>query len=192
MKPRQIEEAEIKARVTSLEDFFRECLDYNPDTGDFRWKSRPSNHFSSDTKARQANSCFTGTTAGSVGPQGYVSIKVSGILFRAHRIAWLLIYGEWPKSFIDHVDGNPSNNRIGNLRLATPSQNSMNSRMRSDNRSGVKGVGFHLGRWRVRVMLNGVQTFHGRFAKDQKHLAEAAAVAARLSLHSNFANHGTK
>ena len=60
----------------------------------------------------------------------------------AHRIAWALMYGEFPDGQLDHINGEPSDNRITNLRLATESQNKANRRRSKRNSTGFKGVSF--------------------------------------------------
>lgn len=73
---------------------------------------------------------------------GYVYIRVHGVVnrFVAHRLIWLYHHGEWPKEFIDHIDRNPSNNRIENLRECTQQENMQNTPMKCNNYSKLKGV----------------------------------------------------
>lgn len=58
----------------------------------------------------------------------------------AHRLAWFYITGKWPAEELDHINGNPLDNRMINLREATRKQNMINQKTRSNNTSGVKGV----------------------------------------------------
>lgn len=109
-------------------------------------------------------------------------ICVDGRIYKAHRLAWFYIYGEWPQGEIDHKDRNKSNNAIANLRVATRNQNLMNSSMRSDNSSGVTGIVWDQSRkrWRVRVHHNGKETHLGRYkSKDD-------AIGARASAEAKF------
>jgi len=98
-----------------------------------------------------------GEVAGGIQYFGHVSIRIDGRRWLAHRLAWLYVHGVWPNSDIDHVNGNPGDNRIVNLRLATVSQNLANARRRKDNSSGYKGVTFHRqsGKWRAVVCVGG-------------------------------------
>tara|TARA_R110000822_G_scaffold309905_1_gene440611 strand:+ start:282 stop:662 length:381 start_codon:yes stop_codon:yes gene_type:complete len=64
----------------------------------------------------------------------YRFIKVRGLKFKAHRLVWLLIYGEWPQGIIDHIDGDGLNNRIDNLRVVSHAENCTNRRRRGANR----------------------------------------------------------
>ena len=116
------------------EALLRDCagaLCYEPKTGLFRWRKTFSN-------VRPA-----GTEAGSKQPAGYIIISINKRFYYAHRLAWLLVHGEWPERFIDHKNGVPGDNRIENLRLATDRQNLANRRLNQNNTSGHKGVWWH-------------------------------------------------
>jgi hypothetical protein len=113
-----------------------QVIHYSPETGVFTWKIKPR------AKAIEGN------IAGSSGREGRVHIAVDTKRYKAHRLAWFYMTGEWP-NVIDHVNGDPSDNRWGNLRDATTSLNLANSRRRTDNTSGYKGVSLEprTGRW---------------------------------------------
>lgn len=81
-----------------------------------------------------------GQSAGSQSGERYIRIGIDGQVYRAHRLAWFYMTGEWPENGIDHIDLDPSNNRWSNLRAATQSQNAANTRKRRNNTSGFKGV----------------------------------------------------
>ena len=93
----------------------RSILNYNPQTGVFIWINPPRQH--PRMKGKAAGCLST----------GYVMIKIGGRGFKAHRLAWLYVHGEWPAGRIDHKDGNPFNNAIANLRVATQAQNCANA-----------------------------------------------------------------
>jgi HNH endonuclease len=110
-------------------------LDYEPETGLFRWKTERSNN---------PNGSRIGTIAGSFASNGYWRI----VLFReerlAHRLAWLWMTGEWPPSDIDHDNLNRADNQWCNLRLANPSLNAANApHKKTKSWPFVKGVSFH-------------------------------------------------
>ena len=130
----------------------KELLSYDPATGVFRWRVSLSNRAPS------------GSVAGCIRPDGYVQIMIDGKHYLAHRLAWLYVHGELAPQ-LDHADGNPSNNRISNLRPATQSQNNGNARKRSDNTSGKKGVSWHKRdkKWQSRIKHNGRQIYLGYF-----------------------------
>lgn len=153
------------------QDYLKSILDYDRDTGVFRWKV--------DRKKVKP-----GDVAGSQRKDGYRMIGVNCEIYPEHRIAWLYVYGSMPKEQIDHINGDPSDNRISNLREATHQENQMNRRVRRDSTSGVKGVTKHPQGWSVSVKAYGCAHFIGYF----KHIEEAAQAArdARERLHGEF------
>lgn len=94
-----------------------------------------------------------------------------------------------PESRVDHKSTNKLDNRKENLRLATQSQNMCNTRKRSDNTSGVKGVCWDAskGRWKAQIKLKGKTYNLGCF--DSVPAAEVVVRAARESLHGAFSRH---
>lgn len=117
---------------------------------------------------------------------GYRHIQISGKKYLEHRLAWLLMTGDWPSS-IDHIDGNPANNKWDNLREATVSENQANSRMRVDNSSGYKGVCYNrrLRKWGASLSVGGDRIFLGLFGTPGD--AHAAYWAAAQRHHGEFA-----
>jgi hypothetical protein len=97
---------------------------------------------------------------------GYRRVHFLGRKSPEHRIIWELHNGSIPEGFIiDHIDGNKCNNLIKNLRLVTPSQNNMNRKTPSNNKSGVTGVGFRSReqKWTARININGKRKQLGMF-----------------------------
>ncbi len=129
-------------------------LFYDSDTGSFTWISvRPYGKYK------------VGDTAGHLEKSsGYVKITLNSIHYKAHRLAWLYVYGNTP-NIIDHIDGNRANNKIENLRNATNLINSRNQKKNKNNKSGVSGV--HLNgrdsKWYVTVSVLGKKKFLGSF-----------------------------
>lgn len=118
--------------------------------------------------------------------RGYVAVNILGSSHKAHRIVWALYYGEEPKSVIDHVNGIRSDNRIENLRLADKSKNSANSKIRSDNTSGCKGVHYYKARkqWTAYVNYEGRRVNLGYF--DLYEDAVLARLTAAKEVHGDF------
>src|SRR5262249_22527605 len=92
-----------------------------------------------------------GRLAGSTNSQGRFQVRVDGRLYQAHRLVWLLHTGRFPVGEIDHINGDPLDNRISNLREATRAQNTANAKRRRDNSSGYKGVSRNGNRWSAHV-----------------------------------------
>jgi hypothetical protein len=159
-------------------DELRQHLHYDPETGIFTWRVR----------ARANVPC--GTTAGTLDERGYVRIGYKTFYFRAHRLAWLYVHGEWPAREIDHINGDKADNRIANLRPATHKQNSANRLINKNSTSGVKGVGWHKNnaKWRAQIKLNGKKKNLGYF--DAIEDAAAAYQNAAINNFGEFANIG--
>lgn len=152
------------------QDHLRSLLYYDKETGVFTW-----------VKARSR--IRIGAVAGSTMPNGYVRITIDGHRFMAHTLAWLWVTGEYVARGLDHRDTNPSNNRWENLRKATPSQNSMNTNVRSDNITGIKCVryrsyGKRKKRYYSTIRVDGKQKHFGYFLTAEE-AAEAYAKAAK-------------
>ena len=116
-----------------LQGELKSLLEYHRITGDFVWISAPSKY----------HTMLIGQIAGGLDKHGYKRIKIKGYTYKAHRLAWLYIYGEFPSGVnwqIDHIDGDRSNNRIENLKLASPAENQKNKQSTSKNTSGITGV----------------------------------------------------
>lgn len=160
----------------------RDRLAYDPGTGVFLWRNLPGN----DLKHRQWNAKNSGQVAGSVSKRGYVNIGINGVVYQAHRLAWLYVYGEWPRGSVDHIDRNPSNNRIQNLRGANCRENSRNRRTPRHSKSGVKGVHWNkkLKRWRAGIRVDGKMIHLGHFNEIED--AEAAYTRATYEYFGEF------
>jgi len=137
-------------------DRANELLRYDAETGKLYWR------------VNRAPRGISGNEAGGVAVIGgikYCLVSIDGTKYRAHRIARLLHYGEWPKHDIDHIDGDGLNNRPDNMRDVSRSINMRNQRMHSNNTSGVTGVSWHepARKWRARVKTVGVVRYLGNF-----------------------------
>jgi hypothetical protein len=128
---------------------------------------------------------FNGKEAGYNNGSGYRKINIKGIQYYVHRIIYLMQHGKCPK-IIDHIDRNPSNNKIENLREATSSQNAINSFRKRKASSGVTNVSFNKKRnkYGVYVRVNCKNTFFGSF--DDLELAELVAQEAKAKHYGIF------
>jgi hypothetical protein len=152
----------------------REVLDYDEATGVFVWKMR------------LAQRLRVGDVAGSLTEKGYLIIRIDTKPYLAHRLVWFYVHGVIPER-VEHRDRNGLNNAIGNLRLATQSQNLYNIGLRDSNTSGAIGVHWDRSKnkWTAQIRAEGKNRFLGRFDT----LEEAAAVRRKATdeLHGEFA-----
>lgn len=156
---------------------YYETISYDPDSGRFTW-----------TTARRG--CSAGAAAGCLTRAGYVVVKLGRKAVRAHRLAWFLSYGEWPDGEIDHINGNPSDNRLANLRVVDRAGNSQNRRKaHRDSSHGLLGAAWNRQhkRWQAKIMANGKRHHFGYF--DTAEAAHAAHMAAKQRLHISGGGH---
>ena len=167
-------------------EMLRELIDYDPNTGKLYFKERPMSAFSSDRIGKAWNTRCAGKEACSTYSKGYRFGPINGILCIAHRVAWAVYYGEWPRKDIDHINQVKDDNRIKNLRLATDSENLRNIPMFSSNTSGHKGVSKdkRSGRWVARVSTGKEYKWIGSFASKEE--ASKAYLAAAKNHHGEF------
>lgn len=139
-------------------------------------------------KKPTGNRITKGSKVGSIGSNGYLTVKLHGKSYLVHRLIYLYHHGYLP-TIIDHKDNNPLNNDIANLREADHATNRQNAKLRKDNKAGVKGVSFDATNkvWQVQVNCNNKAYRVGNF-KDLE-LAELVAVMAREKYHGQFARH---
>ena len=152
-------------------DRLRELLAYDGDTGHLRWLVN-------------RNKVRAGSVAGSVDQTGYVCVKIDRRILKAHRVAWAMTHGAWPKDQIDHINGERADNMIANLREASRSENLQNQRRpRSDNKTGYLGVNWQTSdkRWRAQIKAAGRVIYLGQFTTPEA--ARDAYLAAKKQLH---------
>jgi len=162
----------LKNAPDSLLALACDLIAYEPSSGVMTWRA---NRYR----------VVAGQLAGSAHPRGYLTITLAQKRILAHRLAWALHHGTWPERQVDHVNGDRTDNRIANLRLATASQNACNSGARRTNKTGLKGVTRAGNRWRATIMIAGKQHNLGRF--DSPEAAHEAYAAGAARLHGVFA-----
>ena len=171
-------------------EYLRQCFNYIPETGKLIWKTRPRSHFATEHSWRSWLSRFAGKEAGGLtrpgkkGLSNYGQVTLGNKKFLIHRIAFALYYGREPGPTIDHIDRNPSNNCINNLRELPTSSNIQNQiSPNKNNKSGLRGVSWHSwsNKWRASIVLDRKQIYLGLFGdKDE---AYAAYLAAKENYH---------
>lgn len=167
-------------------ELLRQLLSYNAFSGDLKWKHRDRSLFPNDQAYNAWNARFEDRFVGSVS-NGYVVFSLFKRLYKAHRVAWAIYYGEWPSDCIDHIDGNRSNNSIANLRVVPKRDNNKNMARKRDNTSGQTGVSRTKSgmRWRARIQANGKAKTLGSFATIEEAIAARKQAEAKYGFHVN-------
>lgn len=152
----------------------REYLSYEKESGILRWKV-------------SIGTAKAGSIAGKMGNRGYIQIKILGKTYQAHRLAWLIMEGDWPNT-IDHINNVKNDNRWINLRNSSQQQNMCNVQIRKDNTSGCRGVSWNSKsrKWQVEVKADGKRYYLGSYADIE--FAELVASEGRVKLHKEFAS----
>ena len=139
-------------------------------------------------KVSTSGNAPAGGVAGHARRDGYREIQINGKSYQAHRLVFLMHHRYLPKQ-VDHIDNNPCNNCIENLRPATNSENNCNQAITSRNTSGFKGVSWRKDkkRWGVYVRKDGKGHWGGLHETAEK--ANQAAMKLREKLHGEFVRH---
>ena len=152
----------------------KEIFSYDEQTGLLSWKK---------TGMGRNNS----RVAGSIRPDGYRIVHFAGGYHYIHRVAWFYVHGTWPSGVVDHIDGNPSNNAIGNLRVVSKRTNAENVRgPTSASKTGYLGVyqSRGVGSFIAQIRVNGKRLHIGSFKTALE--AYDAYLSAKRKLHLGF------
>jgi len=150
----------------------RELFAYEPDTGVI-------------TRLVAAGRSRSMSTVGAICDTGYLVVKVDGKKLKAHRLAWALYHGSWPKNHIDHINGVKTDNRLSNLRDVTVAQNLQNQRRPQVSNKSCEFLGVSLDKrknlWVAQIQVNRKGIYIGRFKTAEE--AHAAYVQKKRELH---------
>lgn len=164
-------------RIVLPAERLRQALSYDAGTGQLMWR------IDLGRKIR------AGRPAGHLNRKGYLEVRIDGTTYQGHRVAWLLGTGTDPGSmYLDHINGNRSDNRLLNLRLASAAQNAQNSRRSNTPKaSQYKGVTWYTrkAKWAAQIRCGGKSTWLGYY--DSELEAHHAYVRAAIQLHGEFA-----
>jgi hypothetical protein len=162
-----------------------ECFVVDFYMGHLIWKTRPKDHFKTETAWKIFNSSFPGKPAlAAKMSSGYLQGTAFGRHLLAHRVIWLLHSGQWPADQIDHINRIRTDNRICNLREATNRENQNNRNGSKSSSSGMTGVYWNLKlkKWKTCITIDGKQKHLGYFSSPE----EAAAVRSEAYLNYGF------
>lgn len=153
-------------------EILRELIDYDPKSGLMWWKKRTLNHIPQQRALDSWNTKWAGKPAlVTSAPGGYLKGSIFHKDIKAHRAAWAIHYGKWPSNQIDHINRNPRDNRISNLRDVTPQQNCANRNPQTSRGAIPSGIDFCKGRWRVRTRIDGRRIYVGSFQTIEEAIA---------------------
>jgi hypothetical protein len=164
-------------------DRLNHLLTYDPETGNFTFLPRADCEFATPRAAAIFRAKCEGKVAGWRHSAGYISIKIDGAEYLAHRLAWLWHTGQLPDDEIDHINGNRADNRLANLREVTKLENSHNQSLRVTNTSGTNGVFPSRGRWRAEIVTEGKSVYLGEFRTQAEGVAARRGAEKILGFH---------
>lgn len=159
-------------------DYLRQCFDYDLETGALTWRERPREHFVRVRVWLRCNTLFAGKSAGTLDILGYRVVLIHQASYKVHRVVWKMVTDEEPPVTIDHVNGDPADNRWINLRAATSLQQNGNQRLSRANKSGYRGVSLYKpGKWKAKL---------GRHHLGYFYTPEEAALVYNAAAHRHF------
>jgi len=172
---------------------YTELLTYDPESGVLTWKPRPRDEFKNAQVFKAWNKTNANKAAGSrladsEKRPSAIHVSIYGKPHKAHRIIWTMLYGPIPEGMtIDHINRDPWDNRLSNLRLATKSENQRNRAASRRNKLRLKGVSRQGGTclFLSHISIDGTPVCLGSF--PTKGLAAVAYAKAALRHHGEFA-----
>jgi len=178
-------------RSTITPELCRQLLHYEPETGRLFWKRRPREMFASKRGHSIWNARYADRRAFTALSLGYYVGRIHDMMFRANRVAWAITNGEWPAPGfdVDHINGDPADDRISNLRAVPHRENGKNIKRPTTNTSGQIGVSFNKrsSRWDAYIGDGKGRVMLGNFTE----FAHAVAARKRAEMENGYhPNHG--
>lgn len=174
----QTEAMRAAFEVNELDEAIKHFIAYDHEVGALFWKNNPNRSIAAEKMIGRPNSW------------GHICFGFRGKTLMAHRVAWFIYYGTWPKYSIDHMNGNPSDNRIANLRDVPQCINQQNKRRaHKNNKTGLLGVSRHQKKnlqrpWRACIKAGGKSRTLGFYSTPED--AHLAYIAAKKKLHEGY------
>lgn len=172
----------MSIRPLPSQGYLKSRFDYDPETGVLTWRDREGD----DPKVKSWNTRYAGKPAGTrwkknAGRQSSLVVSINKQLCQAHRVIWMMATGEQPIE-VDHINGDATDNRWGNLRNISHARNMRNLKKKKNNTSGVTGVlvDKKTGKYIARIQFNNKQIRIGTFTCIKA--AEEALIAKRVEL----------
>ncbi len=165
------------------QQYLKECLSYDPESGIFTWLKRPRHHFRTKQGQVISNNIFGGKPAGCRSKSGYWHIHLGTLFCKGHHLAFLYMTGAYPSGVVDHIDHDCSNNKWCNLRDVSRSVNGRNRAMGLNSKYSVMGVYPSGSKWKASIKADGKQKYLGIFESYED------AVVARKSAEATFGYH---
>lgn len=165
----------------------RLLLDYDPESGELKWKSRPREMFPNQRAFSTWNARYAGKPALITKmPNGYLAGKIFGVSYYAHRVILALVNGAWPDK-TDHERGDRADNRHHILRDVSVVENNRNLKMRHDNTSGAPGVSWckRTNRWQASIGVNYRKLSLGYHDDINDAIAARKAAEIKYGFHRN-------
>lgn len=187
----------MAAKALPAREVLLQLLRYEPETGKLFWRERSPEMFDRTTRSPEHraalwNAVYAGTEAFTniARPKSSRNGTIFGVKYYAHRVIWKLETGEEAET-IDHINGDPGDNRFANLRSVSAQENGLNRKRYAQNTSGIAGVGWHndSGKWRASIRVEGKRKHLGYF--DSIEDARTARLAAELQ-YGFHPNHGRR
>lgn len=160
----------------------KKIFDYNPENGEFIRVLRMN-------KSRQWVPCRTKPSSNCAN-RGYTKVGIDGVTYYTHRLIWLWMTGEFPDGFVDHINGDQTDNRWSNFRVVNFSDNVKNTGLQKRNKTGHTGIYINKqGRYFVNVRHQGRTIYLGSFDT----LDEAIPIRKKAEQEYGFhSNHGKR